>query len=432
MPCDIMTKAFGGMSSWEFRVIDGRIHSVGSLVIPQGASLTFHTDFTPCKVMRLTDIVRVGHDEDTNSVVFTMAYSNHVQGFTLKFDGASPFYPNAAVSLGQVTDESVRPSPGIRVPLFVPKGHVLESHKTPVPYRLSGMQPFGPRALLSLQRKIHKPIPPRGYHLRVSALRNIAWEDWYFKSGKQRAYAFDDIVGDLPFPASYQTPESLIAALHTSINHAIGGDPHNSQNGCTAQDLVSIIYDKSTCRYVFECGPKGARVELTMQRNLALLFGFDRPDEHTTLLFARVPRIKYEDPSDGDRKWSRAGHALTLMPNKNGADTLPVAVESTFPVTPSLGTENMYVRADIIGDGASIHDGRRSNVLAVVPVDWSQDKASVHQPVTQVGMPLKSNTISSVNIKIDDAHGDNIRFMGHDNLPVTVTLRLSRNPLPRR
>jgi hypothetical protein len=51
--------------------------------------------------------------------------------------------------------------------------------------------------------------------------------------------------------------------------------------------------------------------------------------------------------------------------------------------------------------------------------------------VTQIGIPLKSNTISNVNIKIEDAHGDNIRFMGHDNLPVNVTLRLSRNPQRR-
>jgi hypothetical protein len=433
MPCDFLPKAFGDGVTWEWRLGTGRIHMVASYTIPRGGSLTITPNFTPRKTKRLTDIVQVGHDLDTDSVVFNMTYSDHVQGFTLRFDdGESPFYPNATVSVGEVTDGSFRPPPGVTIPLYMHKDRVLEHNKRPVPFRLEGMQPLGPRALLSLRRKTRKPVPPRGYRLRAAALRNVVSEEWYATYSKERAYAFDDIVGDLPFPASYQTADSLITALYTSINHAIRADPHNSQHGCTAQDMMTITYDQSTCRYVFECGSKGARIELTMQRKLALLFGFDRPDEeHTTILFARVPRMRLEDPTDADREWSRAGHEIIRFPNYNGFDTLPVALESDFPVTPSLGTENMYVRTNIIADGASIQDGLRSNVLAVVPVDWSKDKASVHMPVTQVGMPLKSNTISSVNIKIEDGHGDNIRFMGHDNLPVTVTLRLSRNPQRR-
>lgn len=428
MPCDIIPRVLGTHPFQDpWRVYNNRINMWVHVEIEADGFWTFQADFTPCRVMPLTDIVHVGHDTDTDSVMFSMGYSGHVQGFTIKFPRDSPFYDNAGLSIGQVTDESFRPPPGVHVPLVFPANTPLRTDRAPVPYLLKGMQPLGPKALLALKRKTCKPVPPRGYHLNVSAIRNIPVEEWYSSDNKEAAYAFHDVVGDLPFPASYQTPEALIAALYTSINHAIQGDPYNSQHGCTAQDLLSVTYDKSTCRYMFECGPKGGRIELTMQRNLALLFGFDRPDEHTTIRFAAVPKHGAVcEPSTEDRVWARVGHALTLIRNTHGDQVLPVAVESTFPVTSSLGTENMYIRTDIIGDGASIHDGRRGNVLAVVPVDWSHDKASVHQPLTQVGIPMKSHTISSINIKIQDSHGDNIRFMSHDNLPVTVTLRFSR------
>jgi hypothetical protein len=242
------------------------------------------------------------------------------------------------------------------------------------------------------------------------------------------AYAFDDIVGDLPYPASYQTTEALVDAFYLSVDHAIQGHPYNSQHGPTAKDLISVRYDKSTRRYVFECGPKGARIELTMQRNLALLFGFDEPKEHTTISFAPIP--KRHEPaviSKEDKEWSRMGHEIVRNPNMGfPSGKLPIAVESMFPVTPSLGTLSMYVLTDIIGDGASIHDGMRSNTLAVVPVDWSQEKSSVHTPTTRIAMPVRSRVIESINIRIQDLFGENIRFMSNDNLPVTVTLCLSR------
>jgi hypothetical protein len=164
-----------------------------------------------------------------------------------------------------------------------------------------------------------------------------------------------------------------------------------------------------------------------MQRNLALLFGFDTQEEHTTIRFAPVPkRVESVAPTDMDREWSRMGHVMIKTPNSTPRGTLPVAVESTYPVTPSLGTENMYIHTNIIGDGASMIDGKRSDILAVVPVDWSQDKSSMHAPITRIAMPVKSRTIESISIKVRDVFGDNIRFMSNDNLPVTVTLCLSR------
>jgi hypothetical protein len=43
-----------------------------------------------------------------------------------------------------------------------------------------------------------------------------------------------------------------------------------------------------------------------------------------------------------------------------------------------------------------------------------------------VPKPLNTNTISEVNFQILDSNGNHIRFMGNDNLPVTIDLLLSR------
>jgi hypothetical protein len=380
--------------------------------------------------MSVGDIVRVVADDETDAVRFKMTYSGHVHGFTMTFPQDSPFYRFAAVSVGEVTDDSVKLPKVASIPLAQDVHGRIATNKAPVPYMLKGLLPLGPTQNLALRRQTDKPIPDRGFHVKVAAVRNVPTENWSSVFAKEQAYAFTDIVGDLPFLASYQTPEALIAALYTSMRHAIQADPYNSQHGCTPEDLLSVKYDESTCRYVFECGPRGARIELTLQQNLAALFGVADPRaEHTTLRFASVPkRADAGDPSDEDRRWARLGHPLMPAHNLHDGATLPVAVESAFPVTPSLGTENIYVKTDIISDASSIHDGARGNVLAVVPVNWAEESASVHQPVTQVGMPVNASdgTIRSINIKIHDSHGDNIRFMSHDNLPVTVTLRLHK------
>jgi hypothetical protein len=189
----------------------------------------------------------------------------------------------------------------------------------------------------------------------------MAVEEWDRSQTQMASYALDDMVGDIPFPGSYQSPDVLARALMTSINHAILGDTDNSQHGITAEDLLSVVYDDSKKVFVFECGPKGARMELTMQRNLALMFGFDYPDEHTRIMFAPVPSRATGVPvTDEDREWARTGHFIIDLPNK-GVDGghLPVAVESTYAVTPSLGTETMQIHTNIISYAATVIDGVR-------------------------------------------------------------------------
>jgi hypothetical protein len=254
----------------------------------------------------------------------------------------------------------------------------------------------------------------------------MAVEEWDRSQSQMGSYALDDMVGDIPFPGSYQSPDVLAKALLTSINHAIMGDTDNSQHGLTAEDLLSVVYDDSKKVFVFECGPKGARVELTMERHLALMFGFDYPDDHTTISFAPVPsRATGVHVSDADKEWSRTGQVIILAPNKGIEGPIPVAVESTYPVTPSLGTENMHIHTNIIGDAATIIDGERMNCLAIVPIGWNKN-GSLHSPNVPTAKPLNTNVISEIRIEVKDSRGEYIRFMGNDNLPVTVTLLLSR------
>jgi hypothetical protein len=329
-------------------------------------------------------MVDVTPDYNTNSVKFTMKYSGHVQVFTIKFPRNSPFYKSAGTSVGLITDSAYCPPPGHSIPLYVPvekvaapaPGVVVHVPSLPqhdwsnttlldhemLPYRLRGLQPLGASAKLALQSSTIKPIPAGGYHLRAYAKRNVAVEDWDRSDSKVGAYTLDNMVGDIPYPASYKSHKLVINALMQSINHAIAGDPDNSQHGLTAEDLISVAYNVATRCYTFECGPKGARIELTMERHLALMFGFDYPDEHTTIRFAPVPsRATGMDVSNEDKAWSRIGHVMISLPNKGLEGNLPVAVESTYPVTPSLGTETMQIHTNIISDAATIIDGVRSN-----------------------------------------------------------------------
>lgn len=455
MPCDIIPKAFGAMEY--LRVHEGAVEMFMALYLPSQRPYDTPNpiEFTPRIYAPVSDIVRAVHDPEMNAVKMEMIYHGHVQGFALTMQQDSPFQDNARIAIGEVKDNSFIPPKGYPTQLVhlegaeVPMQHHFAErggadseeeeqaeafdriHRNPddilpfEPFRLRGMIPLSNSARMVLRRGWMKKPPASGYRIRVAARRNIPSEDFSDLWSKEQPYQLNDIVGDLPYPASYQTTDALIAALYTSMNHAIADDADNRQHGCTAEDLLNVKYDESTCKYIFTCGPKAAIVSVTMTRFMAALFGIDdedSDDSHMTIKFAsRRIYFRTDEANPRDIEWSRMGYHLVM----EDVSALPVAVQSHNPVTPSMGTENMYVLCDII-ENTSIQDGHQAPVLATIPVNWSEKASSVHQPISQMDIPVNKDVIRSINIKIHDHLGQRIKFMSNDHNPVIVSLRLKK------
>jgi hypothetical protein len=256
------------------------------------------------------------------------------------------------------------------------------------------------------------------------------WDEVFVK---HEGYAFNDIVFDLPFPASYQKTQALIASFYRSMNLAIQGDAENRQHGCTAEELLSITYDISTQWYSFSCGDKGYRVEATMTRYMAALFGLENgpsdraPDDaYVTVAFAKRPMLTYGIHATRDNKiWARVGHKRVREPHLLDGETLPIAVMSRFPVVPSLGTSNMVVETNII-EPTAVNNGRRESLLAIVPANWGKEGTSVFHPINKQSMIVNTGKIRSINIKIKDERGHPIKFMGNTATPIIACLTLKR------
>lgn len=477
MPCDVIPNLLGlypyppygywhtneGKHRVELRaVVDGVHHDTWMRMLVRSS-------FTPRKTVNLSHLVHAVAKSDPERIEFRKKDNGvvqHAHGFSMAFPEDSPFYPFAKVTVGEVGgDGAFVPPKGYTSPMVVPKEMAVwvkgrmrgsdeaddsynDTHIDPAsilpfePYKLKGLIPHGPDQELMLKKGWKRKVPESGYRARIAAKRVVPTEEWSGVWAKTQAYAFNDVVGDLPFPASYQTPESLIAALYTSMNHAISDDPDNAQHEVNAEELLKVTYDKSTCKYIFECGPKAARVRLSMQRSMAELFGV-APDDYddgdgsdaapfVTVSFASARMYEVKPATKEDMDWARVGHATVKKPwmadeanpNDDGP-TMPVAVRSAYPVTPSLGTENMYIKCDLIGSSV-IHDGTRDSVLATVPVNWAEESSSVHQPIWEQPIPVNTETIRAINIKVHDSNGERIKFMSNDNTPVIFNLRLTK------
>lgn len=479
MPCDIIPRAFGHNDPWRNDGGPGPRMRISIIIGPNTSTpgyviMPVPVSFTPMVEMPVGQIVAASADKTRNAVNFQMTYSHHVQGFSILFDYNTPFYDFSSVSIGQVTADSYVPPRGWPTSLVHPAsirrrrdasrtdgpgkdrgddGHLdaVTHHPDPdsiralEPYVLKGLLPYAPFATLNLRHSLERNVPFSGYRMRVVAKRRMPRGQWTGTWTKTTAYAMSDIVGDLPFPASYQTSDALIAALYTSMNHAIADDVNNRQHCIRAEDLLKVIYDKSTRKYIFECGKDAARVSVSMRQPMARLFGMENEDGGDgeadaaavkgppIAAFAFAQGELYERHLDDggksspeDHVWAREGHPLVKSPWLSPDRTrLPVAVRSRYPVLPSLGTENLFIKCDLI-DGGTIHDGKRSGLLATVPVDWSEEATSVHQPAWQQALRVNKTTIRSIRIQIHDAQGERIKFMSNDNTPVIVNLRLTR------
>jgi hypothetical protein len=201
-------------------------------------------------------------------------------------------------------------------------------------------------------------------------------------------------------------------------------DSDNRQLGLKARDLVKITYDQFTLNYSVGCGDKTSYVALTLSPKMAALFGLEKDEAPDAEVVVEVstPQIwkRDDEVTREDYIFARRGYPIFRLPPK-----LPLTVESVYPVTMSLGTNNMYVKTDLTED-AVIIDGKRSNILSTIPVDWANKGSSVHQPIFQQFVKVNKNIIHSIRVQVLDYKGERVKFMSNDNTPVIIVLKLKR------
>lgn len=443
MPCDMIPKAFGVPWYWARR--GNRLETVMDCVVPDHYTLEdmewvgkneSKMDYHPR--MSISDIVHFRADKERNAVIGEMTYSVHVQGFSMAFQEGSPFYPWANMSICKVTENSYRPPSGHLIP-FCP----LENSNSTTdkyndrlhmePYKLKGLLPIGSEATMPLKMDWRKPVnPTRGFHISAYAKNVMAQEAWSSVYSKDSSFAMNDIVGDLPSPASYKTTADLVTAFYSSFDKAIAEDVENIVHGLSGKDIIKITYDNSTSKYTFECGQNAAAVTVTLHWKLAHLFGLEPETEDTDLVsftVGRKPAFHDNDipPSKEVMAWTRPGHPMGHSPwlNTQTGDMYPQSFTCTYPVTPSLGNECMYVACNLIDD-KTVVDGKLSNVLAIVAVDWSKDTIGTHDPTSTIAHVANTHRITAVRLTITDRNGNRIKFMSNDNNPVNALLQLSR------
>ncbi|ELU15938.1 hypothetical protein CAPTEDRAFT_213160 [Capitella teleta] len=236
-------------------------------------------------------------------------FVEHAHRFSMAFLEDSPFYPFAKVTVREVDGGAFLPPKGFKSAMVMPKElkvwikgtmHIDDggndgSANIPVdgttilpfePFKLAGLIPHGANQCLMIKRGWKRNVPESVYRARIAAKR---------------------------------TPEALIAAFYTLMNHAISDDPDNTQHGVKAEELLQVIYDKNTCKYIFECGPKAASVRMKMRKSMAELFGMLPADEAPSLPFMAMsvasPQLdNLTHATDSNMDWARKGHAIVKHP----------------------------------------------------------------------------------------------------------------------
>jgi hypothetical protein len=280
---------------------------------------------------------------------------------------------------------------------------------------------------MSLVGRIFKTLPVSGYRLRVSLKRDVFYDTWDGIYVTEGGAAMHDIVGDLPYPASYQNTDDIIKAIMIDLNYQMAKDEDYRDMNLKASDIINITFDPSSMRYYFECGPAASVISMTFRTPLALLYGMqgedppegeEYPDTHQVTISSHHKRGQTQ-PTINDLVWSRQGHNTSLYTRTN--KSRPSTVRSTYPVSPSLGTDNIFVYLDC-AESHTIVDGHRTNLVGMVGVDWSTSATSIHQAAVPYKMPVKSNSIGSIRVQILDHLGNRIKFMPYDRRGVSVSL----------
>ena len=130
-------------------------------------------------------------------------------------------------------------------------------------------------------------------------------------------------------------------------------------------------------------------------------------------------------PAPLDQKRRRAGAWWVMDPTHGGRYGLQTQLSGLYPVSLSLGVNNIFVHVDAIGDTEYVGSDR-TNVLGIVPINWKEEGNDVHVPVHRQYVQVPTDKLSRIRVQLLDYKGDRIKFMSNNGATVIVVLNLKR------
>lgn len=272
-----------------------------------------------------------------------------------------------------------------------------------------------------------------GYRRR--AHKREAWDEY-----REREYAMQDkgkigyvkeleLAGILGGQAAYKRPELLLAAIKQCIRIALVNMEDkwrmtriSDNKELKVDDVFCIEWLEAEKRFQFTCGNAFDYMEVALSPGLAHLCGFDNED---VLL-----RLKCSNSGDKtivpvDTIRNRQGVRWLDDITHGGMYEMHTRISGPYPVSLSLGVNNIFVHLDIIGDTEYV-GSHRTNVIGVVPINWKEEGNDVHVPIHQKYVRVMTDRLSQIRVQLHDFKGDRIKFMSNNGATVIVVLNLKR------
>lgn len=210
--------------------------------------------------------------------------------------------------------------------------------------------------------------------------------------------------------------------------------------GLKAEDVVSVQWVEAERKFEFSCGEKFDYVELSLSPRLSALCGWNGDREillrltNQRMLYVCANRNHghgFEEGSDGrlpaplEQRRRRAGGFWVEDPTFGGRYPVQTHISGTFPVSLSMGVNNIYIHTDLIGDTQYVGSDR-TDLLGVVPINWETEGNDAHRPIHENYIYVPVKRLTRVRMRLLDYRGERIKFMSNNGATVIVTVDLKR------
>lgn len=272
-------------------------------------------------------------------------------------------------------------------------------------------------------------------------------ENQYFADQDASAVAYVkgvEGVCHLKGPAAYKNTTVLKKEIMRCLQQGLDGRDERWRRvdniGLKAEDVVSVEWIEAERKFEFSCGEKFDYVELSLSPRLSALCGW--AGDREVLLRLTNQRMLYvcanrnhghgfEEGSDGrlpvplERRRRREGGFWVADPTFGGRYPVQTHLSGAFPVSLSMGVNNIYIHTDLIGDTQYVGSDR-TDLLGVVPINWESKGNDAHRPIHENYIYVPTKRLTRVRMRLLDYQGRRIKFMSNNGATVIVTVDLKR------
>ena len=244
-------------------------------------------------------------------------------------------------------------------------------------------------------------------------------------------------------PAAFKAPDVLKDEIMRSMKLAITDRAQQWRRldnlELKAEDLLNIQWVEGERKFDFSCGPLFDYVEVAVSPKLASLCGWDRKEVLLRLIHDRVRYLctntnhghgrgegtDHRLPMPLDTVRRRAGGMWVMDPTYVGRYPFQTHINGPYPVSLSVGVNNIFVHMDAIDDTEYVGSDR-TNVLGIVPINWKEEGNDVHVPIHRQYVHVPHEKLARMRVQLLDYKGDRIKFMSNNGATVIVVLNLKR------